>query len=473
MINLKSDKNQKTNETRLVQILFYSFPLWFIIGNLAVSLNTLLFIIVSLVVIQRKQLTFRFNNSYWLLIAFFLYFFLSTAIQYLSPGYLNERMQVLNPSLENNPILKSFLLIRFIILIFVIDTLFINKILNLKKLFLSSLLCTSFVSFDIIMQYITGFDLFGLKKPYHDPIHNSGPFGDELIAGSYLLKFSFFSFFYIFETYKNKNFSKPLFIFIIIFHLVAILLAGNRMPLLLFLFGCVLIIFFIRNLRIVMSLSLMIFISIFFLLIKNDKNYYQAYGGFLGDINIIGLIKSNKDITNKQTGEEKAVNENIQEVPRSVIFLRHSGHNRIYHTAIKMWKEQPLTGFGFKSFRVKCWDMLAKDNAEREITPRPQNIACANHAHNYYLEFLSEAGIIGTSLIIIFFLILLKDSFNYLRKYNQQKNPEMILLIPVIILFFLEIWPLKSTGSFFTTWGATFFWLNTAMLISATTKKSL
>ena len=377
MINLKYIKNQKFNEIKLVEVLFYTFPLWFIVGNLAVSINTLLFIIVSLFVIQRKQLTFRFNNSCWLLIAFFLYFFLSTTIQYLSPGYLNERMQVLNPSLENNPIFKSFLLIRFIILIFVIDTLFINKILNLKKLFLSSLLCTSFVSFDIIMQYITGFDLFGLKKPDHDPIHNSGPFGDELIAGSYLQKFSFFSFFYIFETYKNKNFSKPLFIFIIIFHLLAALLAGNRMPMGLFLFGCVLIIFFIRNLRIVMSLSLIIFMSIFFLLIKNDKNYYQAYGGFLGDINIIKLVKSNKDITNKQTGEKKAVNEDIQKIPRSVNFLRHSGYNRIYHTAIIMWQEQPLTGFGLKSFRVKCWDMLAKDNAERKITQRPQYIACA------------------------------------------------------------------------------------------------
>ena len=91
-----------------------------------------------------------------------------------------------------------------------------------------------------------------------------------------------------------------------------------------------------------MSLSLIIFMSIFFLLIKNDKNYYQAYGGFLGDINIIGLIKSNKDITNKQTVEEKAVNENIQGMPRSIIFLRHSGYNRVFQTAIEMWKEQPL-----------------------------------------------------------------------------------------------------------------------------------
>jgi len=67
----------------------------------------------------------------------------------------------------------------------------------------------------------------------------------------------------------------------------------------------------------------------------------------------------------------------------------------------------------------------------------------------------------------------LTNSFNYLKKYRQQKNlEEMYLLIPVIILFFLEIWPIKSTGSFFTTWGATFFWLNVAMLIATKTKKS-
>ena len=127
MLKLKTIENQKFSGIKLVEVLFYTFPLWFILGNLAVSINTLLFIVISLFVIQRKQLTFRFNNSYWLLIAFFLYFFISTTIQYLSPGYLNVEMQALNPSLENNPILKSFLLLRFIILIFIIDTLFINK----------------------------------------------------------------------------------------------------------------------------------------------------------------------------------------------------------------------------------------------------------------------------------------------------------------------------------------------------------
>jgi len=57
MINLKYIKNQKFNEIKLVEVLFYTFPLWFIIGNLAVSINTLLFIVASLFLIQRKQLT--------------------------------------------------------------------------------------------------------------------------------------------------------------------------------------------------------------------------------------------------------------------------------------------------------------------------------------------------------------------------------------------------------------------------------
>ena len=253
------------------------------------------------------------------------------------------------------------------------------------------------------------------------------------------------------------------------------LLSGNKMSLLLFLFGCVLIVLLIKNLRFVMSLGLLIFLSIFFLLTKNDKNYSLAYATFFNEINIIKLVKTNKDILTKQDTKKIEQDKNnigtTSEVPKEIILLRHSGYNRIFQTAIEMWKEQPLFGFGLKSFRVKCWDMLDKDNAERKITQKPQTIVCSNHAHNYYLELLSEAGIVGTSLMIIFFLILLKDCFNYLKKYNQQKNPEVNLLIPVVILFFLEIWPIKSTGSFFTTWGATFFWLNVAMLIALKGKK--
>ena len=129
-----------------------------------------------------------------------------------------------------------------------------------------------------------------------------------------------------------------------------------------------------------------------------------------------------------------------------------------------MWKEQPIFGFGLKSFRVKCWNILSEDNLKSD---KPQDIACGNHPHNYYLELLSESGIIGIVLILSFFIILLKYFFYILKGIYRIGNDELILLTPVIISLILEIWPLKSSGSFFTSWNATFFWLSAAILMSA------
>ena len=87
MFKLKTYKNQKISEIYLVQILFYSFPLTFIVGNLIVSLHSILFIFASLFLIKRKQLKYRFNNLYWILIIFLAYFFISTTLHFLIPEF--------------------------------------------------------------------------------------------------------------------------------------------------------------------------------------------------------------------------------------------------------------------------------------------------------------------------------------------------------------------------------------------------
>ena len=192
---------------KITQILFYSFPLSFILGNLIISAQLLLFIIASLILIYKEKLNIRFKNIYWILILFFLSLIVITAVHndsinalkfklYQSPGLLNQTIDV--TALKDNSIFKSFLQVRFLILIFVVDTLFYNKILNLRKFFLFCLCCTSFVSLDVIMQYFVGFDLFGLKSMGD---RNSGPFGDEVIAGGYIQRFSLhmFSYFNIYN----------------------------------------------------------------------------------------------------------------------------------------------------------------------------------------------------------------------------------------------------------------------------------
>ena len=121
-----------------------------------------------------------------------------------------------------------------LILIFIIDTLFLNKILELKKLFLFITICTFFLALDIIFQYLVGFDIFGFKSLGY---RNSGPFNEELISGAYLQKFSFFTFYYIFIKYNERKNLNIFLIFLLALHLTATLLSGSRMPLILMLFG--------------------------------------------------------------------------------------------------------------------------------------------------------------------------------------------------------------------------------------------
>ena len=92
--------------------------------------------------------------------------------------------------------------------------------------------------------------------------------------------------------------------------------------------------------------------------------------------------------------------------------------------------------------------------------------SCSTHPHNYYLELLSESGLIGTILMIAFFIVLLSKSFYCLKEYNRSLSTELIFSIPFIIVIFIDIWPLRSSGSFFTSGNATFFWLSVAIFLA-------
>ena len=94
-------------------------------------------------------------------------------------------------STQNIKILtKSFLFLRYLLFYLVIRFLVESNLFKFKVFFISSLICALFVSTDLIYQFIFGVDILGYKK---DVLVNkfSGPFGDELVAGTYLQKFGF------------------------------------------------------------------------------------------------------------------------------------------------------------------------------------------------------------------------------------------------------------------------------------------
>ena len=92
------------------------------------------------------------------------------------------------------------------------------------------------------------------------------------------------------------------------------------------------------------------------------------------------------------------------------------------------------------------------------------------HPHNYYLEILTDTGLIGLLIMSCIFLNTLYLSF-YKKYFLSSKLSSNNIITPFIFLFFIEVFPLKSSGSFFTTGNSTYFFLILAILIGIIRKE--
>ena len=127
-----------------------------------------------------------------------------------------------------------------------------------------------------------------------------------------------------------------------------------------------------------------------------------------------------------------------------------SGHAVIYLTAIDVWIDNPIIGNGIKSFRIKCLTKLHLPNR-----------VCSSHPHNYYLELLNDTGLLGTLLLVCVIFYLITNKFFNFKYY--EKN-EKLLFICLLIIVIAELFPLRSSGSFFSTTNSSFIFLILGML---------
>ena len=114
-----------------------------------------------------------------------------------------------------------------------------------------------------------------------------------------------------------------------------------------------------------------------------------------------------------------------------------SGHQVIYLTAIDVWLDKVFLGNGLKSFRLTCKTKLHLPNR-----------VCESHPHNYYLELLNDTGLIGTFIFILSILFLFISKISNFRNLNPK---EKFFLVCILIAATAELFPLKSTGAFFST----------------------
>ena len=422
-------KKETFTKYNLINLLIAFIPLSLIIGNLATNIN--IFLICILGIIIYKFEIFRINRKIlqYLIYIFFIYLIVITL--YNNLPNLSENQ------LYKEHIIKSFFFLRYLILFLVVNKLVEKDHFNINLFFVSCGFFALAVSIDIIIQVTFGENIFGYGITKGRP---SSFFGNENIAGGFLQKFSIF-FIVLVLSYvkKNKIYFYSTLLFISFF--IPIYLTGNRMPTLLYFLSV--IGFFILTKQIK---TIFLFVLLCSVLVFTLKKY---------------PINERLNIQTNIFFEETL--KFVKKAPRlfydntydgiEMIDMGTSGYLVHFNSGVQIWKKNKIFGKGLKSFRLNC--------------TYGNNQTCNTHPHNYIIELLLDVGIVGLTLI---YLIFIFSVFNFFNFYKHNSNLKLLSL-PFFLIVILEFFPLRSSGSFFTTSNATIIFFMLAVVVGLSGSK--
>ncbi|MBD1155091.1 O-antigen ligase family protein [Pelagibacterales bacterium SAG-MED18] len=408
-----------TFESSKEKFIFYNFPVilfslipFFLItgpllSDLSVSLISLLFLIYC---IYKKNFSY-FKNKYF-------YFFLVFWI------YLVINSLLINFNLDSLKI--SFFYFRYGIFVVAIFNFFILDDKFIKYFFYCIFFCFLALVLDGFYEYFMGKNVLGWES---SSSRTSSFFGEEKILGSYLSRLwpIFFGLSTIIFTKKNKLF----FILILIFILseVLIFLSGDRTAFLYINLSSIFIIMFSYKLFKLRLMTLLT--SVFLILIISYVNPTAKERVFDKTLEQMNL--------NNNSGEE-------------TIYIFTKTHTYQYITAYKMYLDNKLLGVGVKNFRKFCND--------KKYNYKNSKLSCNIHPHNYYIQILTETGIIGFIFLIIIVFYFFKLLFKHILLKFKNKyyfNDFEICILAGILIY---IWPITPTGNVFNNW------LNIIMIVN-------
>ena len=425
--------NSKIN---FLSILLSLMPISFIAGNMIININIIFILLVSSFFYGKKIFQFNYMLLDKLIIVYFLLIIFTGFYNYYFFDLENVNSYIVSPT-------KSLLFLKYLILYLIIRFLVSNGLISLKLFFISCALSSVFVSLDIFYQFYNGKDIFGLET-IGIGRKLGGPFGDELIAGSFIQRFSLFAFFVFpifFSKYSNKI-SKFLIPILFVIFLLGIILSGNRMPMILFIFSIFLILLLQKQTRKFFIPFIIIFGVIFSILFNFNVEVRTNFKNLNKQLTTMSTLILSGDYNN----------------------YNNTSYLREFSSFYETWLMNKYIGGGIKNFRFYCH--------HRPKIEKNAKFICNMHPHNYYLEILTETGIVGFGLISIIFLILLYKTF-YKKYFTNTSIKDNNLIIPFIFLFIVEIFPIKSTGSFFTTGNSTYLFLIMGILVGLLSKDNI
>ncbi len=386
-------------------------PLSIILGNLIFQILIIFIIISSLLFLLSSKNKYNFFDDKKEIIIFLIIIL-----------YLGINTMVSEDWTRS--IRRNFFYFQFFLLVLSLRYMLINPII-LKRVIFNWFIIICFVSFDIFFESYFGFNMLGFSNETGYTGRVVSFFKDELIVGSFILSFliPIFSYFYINNKFKLSLF----FIFLSLF---SIFLSGERAS----------------------SIKILLALSIIFLF-WNYRNYLKKYilsiliiltliisfNPFFKESNFVqhNLIHKYFTTTLKilSTDTEKTIRENLID-------------SRYLNQAVfsyEIFKQNPYFGVGNKNYLLACGKYA------NDYDPN----LCFTHAHQTYYELIAEHGLVGSTLMVsaLFFLIF----FNKTNNLNINNKKKLIIFRIFLILSFL---PLIPSGSFFSSYMSSLFWIN-------------
>jgi O-antigen ligase len=406
IIPLKSD-NPLDN---LLFFFFSIYPITFLLGNFTINLFLFIFNFLLILGFFKHCYNYKVLNRYILYLLFFLFSSL-----------------IINLIFSNNFQLSFPRVLKFILII--------GSILSFKQLLLSFesaeinklykiwSIIFAIVIFDIIFELIFKLNIIGLKSFMPGRVASFS--GNELNIGHFFSAFCLIFMSFIYINYKN------IFLNLIIgILLIAIsFLIGERSNFIKTLLIISAFVFLIHEIKVkfkILSLSSLI---IFFIILLNLNPGYK--------------LRYLDQFTNVLTKE--GVN----------FYFDNTVYGAHYNVAKEIFKDNKFFGVGIKNFRIESYS-----NKYDDLNHKQNDRRANTHPHQIHYEFLSETGLVGYLSFTIFICF---SFYLAIKTYIQSRN---LYQLSAIFYVLISLLPLLPSGSFFSTYTSSLFWLNYTIMVS-------
>ena len=253
-------------------------------------------------------------------------------------------------------------------------------------------------------------------------------FGDEMIVGSFISRLFPLIIYLVYHNFRNENYKNYVFFLITFISTITVILSGERVSLFyLFLFFLIILIFFNFKFKILsVSFFLILTLSTIFLFpILKERIIKQTFSQFFFE---------DKKIT--------------------FFSIQHESHAI---AAIEIFKDNPILGIGPKNFRFEC------KKKKYDIS----EFSCTTHPHNFYIQLLSETGLFGIVVPLIFLFSILKFYIKtFFKKISNKLHDIDVMKICFYSSFLFSIFPLIPTGNIFNNWLSIIFYLPLGFFIN-------